>query len=219
MPVIPAVCSNCGAVFSSGIFVDNVMNLTLKNNTAGPCPVCGGRGRIKDGVYNVINGVINQLKDHHYSKEELLELSKVVNKAKKSISNPERFEEVIEESNPKFSFVLDLLPQNREEKLKFIQFFIPVLLTIIGFFINSSSTSTVEYNTNINQVINMVYEKEIDSSVGSNQTSYRKTIPQVMGKPEKAKIKKNEPRRVQKIGRNQLCPCGSGVKFKKCHGK
>jgi len=24
--------------------------------------------------------------------------------------------------------------------------------------------------------------------------------------------------RYQKIGRNQPCPCGSGVKFKKCHG-
>ncbi len=25
-----------------------------------------------------------------------------------------------------------------------------------------------------------------------------------------------EARRVKKIGRNQVCPCGSGVKFKKC---
>ncbi|HHB91693.1 MAG TPA: hypothetical protein ENK59_00580, partial [Thioploca sp.] len=25
--------------------------------------------------------------------------------------------------------------------------------------------------------------------------------------------------RGEKIGRNQLCPCGSGNKYKKCHGK
>ena len=27
-----------------------------------------------------------------------------------------------------------------------------------------------------------------------------------------------EPRRTTKVGRNALCPCGSGKKFKKCHG-
>ena len=32
--------------------------------------------------------------------------------------------------------------------------------------------------------------------------------------------KKAEPvRNVQKVGRNELCPCGSGKKFKHCHGK
>jgi hypothetical protein len=27
------------------------------------------------------------------------------------------------------------------------------------------------------------------------------------------------PRPIRKIGRNEKCPCGSGVKYKKCHGK
>ena len=32
--------------------------------------------------------------------------------------------------------------------------------------------------------------------------------------------KKTEPVRVeQKVGRNEPCPCGSGKKFKQCHGK
>ena len=32
--------------------------------------------------------------------------------------------------------------------------------------------------------------------------------------------KKAEPVRVeQKVGRNEPCPCGSGKKFKQCHGK
>ncbi|MFI5002155.1 MAG: SEC-C metal-binding domain-containing protein [Reyranellales bacterium] len=26
-------------------------------------------------------------------------------------------------------------------------------------------------------------------------------------------------RNLPKIGRNQLCPCGSGRKYKKCHGE
>ena len=33
------------------------------------------------------------------------------------------------------------------------------------------------------------------------------------------KIKKAQPKRVNKIGRNDPCPCGSGKKYKQCHGK
>lgn len=32
-------------------------------------------------------------------------------------------------------------------------------------------------------------------------------------------IIKPEPRKHKKIGRNEPCPCGSGLKYKKCHGK
>jgi uncharacterized protein YecA (UPF0149 family) len=28
-----------------------------------------------------------------------------------------------------------------------------------------------------------------------------------------------KPRNLPKIGRNQLCPCGSGEKYKRCHGQ
>jgi preprotein translocase subunit SecA len=30
---------------------------------------------------------------------------------------------------------------------------------------------------------------------------------------------KRKPRKTQKVGRNDLCPCGSGKKYKNCHGK
>ena len=33
------------------------------------------------------------------------------------------------------------------------------------------------------------------------------------------KEKKQAPKRVQKVGRNDMCPCGSGKKYKQCHGK
>jgi hypothetical protein len=38
--------------------------------------------------------------------------------------------------------------------------------------------------------------------------------------PEKEfKLQQNEPVKKQKIGRNDPCPCGSGKKYKKCHGR
>ena len=36
---------------------------------------------------------------------------------------------------------------------------------------------------------------------------------------DKSKNKKQTPVRVKKVGRNDPCPCGSGKKYKQCHGK
>lgn len=219
MPMIPAICDNCGAKFSSGFFVENVENLTMRDNTAGPCPVCGGMGRTKNGVFNVVNGVIEQLKNLDYTKEELQELSDTIKEINKETDNPLDIEQTINNANPKFSSVLELLPKNREEKRSDIKFIIPILLSIIGFLINLSSNSTINFDINIDQFINVGYENPENITSKSNYEINKEQKKENFGKASVAKVVKKEPIRVQKIGRNQLCPCGSGVKFKKCHGK
>jgi preprotein translocase subunit SecA len=47
-----------------------------------------------------------------------------------------------------------------------------------------------------------------------------RTSKQELGSDGREEPKKAEPvRNVQKVGRNEPCPCGSGKKFKQCHGK
>ena len=41
----------------------------------------------------------------------------------------------------------------------------------------------------------------------------------VIATKNKGKAKKAQPKRVNKIGRNDPCPCGSGKKYKQCCGK
>jgi preprotein translocase subunit SecA len=58
-------------------------------------------------------------------------------------------------------------------------------------------------------------KEEIDAAgedYGANENDYYDPSTPV-AKPEP--IKRLEP----KIGRNDLCPCGSGKKYKQCHGK
>ena len=40
----------------------------------------------------------------------------------------------------------------------------------------------------------------------------------VANKNDNKKLKRDEPI-TKKIGRNDPCPCGSGKKYKQCHGK
>ena len=51
------------------------------------------------------------------------------------------------------------------------------------------------------------------------QNTERKQVIKGTAVEDNNKIKKQSPKRVKKIGRNEMCPCGSGKKYKQCCGK
>ena len=51
------------------------------------------------------------------------------------------------------------------------------------------------------------------------QNTERKQVAKGVAADDTSKIKKATPKKVQKIGRNEPCPCGSGKKYKQCCGK
>ena len=50
------------------------------------------------------------------------------------------------------------------------------------------------------------------------QNTERKEVEKGVANDGK-ETKKKSPKRVKKVGRNEPCPCGSGKKYKQCHGK
>ncbi|MEG2322545.1 MAG: preprotein translocase subunit SecA [Bacilli bacterium] len=51
------------------------------------------------------------------------------------------------------------------------------------------------------------------------QNAVRKQVAKGQAVEDNSKQKKKEPKKVIKPGRNELCPCGSGKKYKQCCGK
>ena len=51
------------------------------------------------------------------------------------------------------------------------------------------------------------------------QNTERKQVIKGEAVVDNNKVKKQQPKVVNKIGRNEPCPCGSGKKYKQCHGK
>ena len=51
------------------------------------------------------------------------------------------------------------------------------------------------------------------------QNTERKQVIKGKAVEDPNKIKKRQPKRKVKIGRNDPCPCGSGKKYKQCCGK
>ena len=55
---------------------------------------------------------------------------------------------------------------------------------------------------------NLQYEKAADSAMGGESEAPQEAAPQAPF-----------VRKERKVGRNEPCPCGSGKKYKACHGK
>ncbi|MCI8545454.1 MAG: preprotein translocase subunit SecA [Bacilli bacterium] len=51
------------------------------------------------------------------------------------------------------------------------------------------------------------------------QNIERKQVVEGKAVEDTNKVKKQQPKRVSKVGRNDSCPCGSGLKYKNCCGK
>lgn len=199
MPNLPAFCDNCGTMFPSGFFVDDCVNITLSGNRSGPCPACGGMGSIPDGVFNVLGGVIQIIDAPRKTAEQLSRFVKVLNEAAKKNYTREQVEEHIEREAPELASIGYWLPKTPDQLYAFLALLIAVLS-----FAHSIKDSGEEVSDDpqvvIQQTINNYYGQQ---SIGCEQQQSRGT------QVDRKLFDK-------KIGRNEPCPCGSGLKFKKC---
>lgn len=107
MVMLPAICDNCGTIFGSGIQAINSRNITIKGGKTGPCPKCGAMGVIPDGVYDVIDDVINVVALSNISNLQLLKIrddlqnAKTIEQQKEIIKNSP-YGKMVEKDDEKF---------------------------------------------------------------------------------------------------------------------
>jgi hypothetical protein len=85
---IPAYCTTCGAIFPSGIsFSDGSKNIVIKNCHVGPCPN-GHMGRIMDGTFDIIEGILNLKNAGPVSQEVLAKIKALAQNAESGNTDP-----------------------------------------------------------------------------------------------------------------------------------
>lgn len=191
MPNLPAICSN-GHVYNSGIFVENAKNISFLNNKV-KCPICGVFGSIPDGVYDIIGNSIKFLKGPDVSRSTLLKLKELLVQVKFDDDNILETSNKIREEIPELSSLSDILPKTRSDLYNFVSMLI-ALITLLLSLGNSIDNDP-------NQIINIINNNQ--TIINNNQTIIDKKTDSI----------------VPKVGRNELCPCGSSKKYKHCHGK
>ncbi|MDB4076587.1 SEC-C metal-binding domain-containing protein [Porticoccaceae bacterium] len=140
MPLIPAFCDNCGAAFSSGIFIDNCTNISLHSNKSGPCPRCGGMGSVLDGVFNVIGDVIERISSIRENKDVLIKASEILTRAVEVQASSQEVAKEIRRDTPEISNLADVLPKTRIELYAFLTLILFIIATILANADDSSDT-------------------------------------------------------------------------------
>ncbi len=190
---VPAICDNCDSIFPSLFNFYNSNNISFTGCQAGPCPNCGGTGHIPDGIYNFIGNTIELLSGPQRSVIELKKLASILERARNSNTDFQSISKEIDKEIPELSSIKNFFP--KPKTFADLCGFITVLLTIISIImsqVQSGDSSKIEINT----VINNIYYQTSEAQ-GSHSSIH------------KVKTEK-------KIGRNELCTCGSRKKFKKC---
>lgn len=199
MASFSAYCSNCGLIFKSGVSIKGKAKIIMKDNLA-DCPRCGNIASIPDGLYEIMDGTIKLLQGYPFSYDRISLFKNIIKACRDEKLNYNQIQEKINKEAPEIKPVVEKLPKTRNDIFNYLS----LLIAIFSLF---SDNYNKEPNVVINQyeIINE-YNILIDNSKGNSNYS----IP----KPDTSLVSS----KYKNTGRNELCPCGSGKKFKKCHG-
>jgi hypothetical protein len=202
---MPAICNTCGTAFPSGFAFENCRSVSLQGNQAGPCPKCGGRGDIPNGIFSFIDNTIEVISANYKTVETLRNIYNVVEDIKNENLSSEKMTEKIIKNIPELnSFTQNEL--NREN--------ISLLLAAIALLLQFYQAFHSDNKTDINTINNVTIERNISKDEIEKITN--DAIQEVMDINNQKEIttKPTINKKLQK--RNELCNCGSGLKYKKC---
>ncbi len=151
--------------------------------------------QIKDYLYSRAEEIFNQKQEQLNSPEQLLEFEKVV---------------ILRVVDSKWTDHIDEMDQLRQS---------------IGLRSYGQNNPLVEYQTEgYNMFENMIGAIEFEVTRLFMKAEIRQNVQReqvAQGQPEEPEEQApaQRPVHVEKVGRNDPCPCGSGKKFKNCHGK
>lgn len=203
---MPGICDDCGKMFPTGIVGEGGSVIDASGASVGPCPYCGGDAHAPHGVFRFVEDMIEIISAPQRTLDELKRLSLLVDKANEDEFSREEFSSKVKEEVPELHPLLDwIIPQNQDQKFNLS---LVLLSAVLTFIITAMLNNTQPQKASPEVIINNVYEIQETNHYYNNQ-------PEINNKSDNV----NTPIRVEKIGRNQLCPCGSGLKYKKCHGR
>ncbi|MGO2266428.1 MAG: preprotein translocase subunit SecA [Vagococcus salmoninarum] len=83
-----------------------------------------------------------------------------------------------------------------------------------GYQMYEAMIGSIEYDTT-----RLFMKAEIRQNVQREQVAQGEAVHPTEEEGRVDADQRKKPRQVEKVGRNEMCPCGSGKKFKNCHGK
>jgi SEC-C motif-containing protein len=209
MPQVLAVCENGHFFPTYGVELGGEPYVTVLEATftvgedvpVSDCPECGTHARILGGVYNVVGDTLELLQGPEHTVSELERLREILRIARESGASPQEVGSTLQREFPEWGWALAklLVPRTPADFFALLNLIVAVVGVLLVLKQEGQDT-----NAKPDQIINNItVVQEAPQDPGQQPVIAPSTNP-AYGK---------------KVGRNDPCPCESGVKFKRCHGK
>lgn len=157
-----------------------------------PCPMCRRRrGRVLAGEFEFVKDTMKFLSGPQSTVKDLERLAEFLRDAQESNATADEIQERAGKEAPEVSSLIKRLLSNKPARMELAVWF-AIVATLLAPLIETG--------------ISAMADSPEPSQVIYETNNYNVTI----------QAPSNDG--VSKVGRNDPCPCGSGKKFKKCHG-
>ena len=202
MPQPLAVCEK-GHFFQSGFGFDpgdTGVTVTLTVQSAPKiCPECEANARVLGGSYHIAKDTIELLQGPERTVSELERLREILRVARESGASAEEVRSTVQREFPEWGQALAklLVPKTPGDFYGLLTLIVAIIGALLAY-----------------EQLEQAKDTEPDQII--NNITVVQEAPPVPGQPQVAPS--SNPAYGEKIGRNEPCPCESGVKFKQCHG-
>lgn len=157
MTKIPTICLNpkCNTIFPS-VFNLKALNASFKNVGMGPCPKCGGDGKIPDGSYSNFDDKIFAFLEDVNDIALFQKIAQAIQRDLKRNKSPISIKKKLTKQFPKHKSTWNLIPETKQDAYAAIQIILAIIMAVIT--IGTCSKENKEII--INQTYNNLYLEE-----------------------------------------------------------
>lgn len=206
MQQMPAACGNCGYLYPSGYYFDPGDTGVRTSVTVFehlpvtiPCPMCGRhKSSILASEYQLVESMMKFLQAPERTTQQRERLGALLREARERGESADKIKERASREAPELSALVGRLLGYRPASME-----LATRLALLTNTLDKLSAANENGSTSRLEPSEVIYD---------SVNEYNITTVQAPSAAEE------EQSPTTKIGRNDPCPCGSGKKFKKCHG-
>jgi hypothetical protein len=150
MPRVPAVCDNCGSIFAAPVELRDGGGIHFTNVLVGPCPQCGGDGRIPDGMYSALGNTIRVLLT---SERSVSDLQAVLTRIK-AAQSPEQAEEIIKIDAPELQNLLPLYSDKGHKRIATLASLLMIIIGVMQYLATRQGVTEMQLNDALDRFLN-----------------------------------------------------------------
>lgn len=204
--LIPAECGSCGYLYPSGYGFDPAdtgieVSMTVFENAeiSEPCPMCGRRrSRVLAGEHQFVRDTERLLKDSDRDGREPGRLVEFLRETRERSDTADEIRERANEEVSELSGLVEELLDARPARVDMATWHALLVATLTALETRQDGGGNDKL-----QPSQVIYD-----------AVNRYNVTTVQPSPSTG----NQHHAAHKVGRNDPCPCGSGKKYKKCHG-